>query len=407
MSLSLSLSLSITNQSGGGGSGGETVGVLVANRCQIANIQSPSPVTANFTSRRHHYASSEGDIYDFHCVDSGLRLTSGVYAAGVSRTIKRYIEYPEGVFHQVKWAGASTLTIVTAAVNSDTIISSVTGLPLRIPAGAKFWERTVNLNASVANFPYIQLPASAVALGIDDGNDVADKGNSGTIAPSTGQNTFGSAAFVGTIGKANARSFWVFGDSLVWGEGDETGVGEKGGNGYVARLLDRFGYPYFKVAEGGWQASQAATGTASIVALLDNIPFSDLMVELGVNDLRLGRTKAQIEANYQTIYGLPAAAGVPPARIWQTTITPRSDSNNGYADVAGQTPKTDGNMADLTPLNTDIRAGLANVTNVLEAADAAMSARDSNVWGGPFPPVSDGTHPLTPKAAAMADLLTL
>jgi lysophospholipase L1-like esterase len=405
MSLMLGLSLSITNQLGGGGSSpGETTNILVANRFQIAtNVGS---ITANLTSRRMHYASSEGEIYDFHCVDSGLYLNAGVPTGAGARTIKRYLEYPEGVFHQVTWAGATTRALATGAVDSDTVISSVTGQPLRIPAGTKFWERTVNLGGTVANFPRIELPDTSQNLGVDDGNDVTDKGNSGTIPPSSIVYTFGMAGLVGKIAKANAKAFVVYGDSISFGTGDITGIGAKGSSGYVARLLDKYGYPYFKMAQGGWQASQAAVNTASPIALLDNIPAPIFLNQLGINDLRLGRTKAQIEADYQTIYGLPVAAGLSPS-IMQTTITPRSDSSNAYADVAGQTPKTDGNMADLTPLNTDIRAGLANVTTVLESADAAMSARDSNVWSGPFPPVTDGTHPTSAKADAMATALSI
>ena len=387
-----------------GSAPGETTNILVANRFQIAT--NTASVPANFTSRRHHYSSAEGEIYDFHCVDSGLCLLSGVPTGGGARTIKRYIEYPESVFHQVTWAGATTKALATGAVDSDIVISSLTGQPLRIPQATKFWERTVNLNSTVAAFPRFELPATSVALGVDDGNDVADKGNSGTIAPTTTLYTFGMSALVGKIGKANAKAAVVYGDSITFGTGDITGVSARGSSGYVARLLDKYGYPYFKMAEGGWQASQAAVNTASPIALLDNIPAPIFLCQLGINDLRLNRTKAQIEADYQTIYGLPVAAGLSPS-IGQHTITTRTDSSNGYADAAGQTTKTDGNMADLTPLNTDIRAGLPNVAFIVEAADADMTARNSNIHGGPFPPTTDGTHFTSPKADAMATAISI
>lgn len=376
---------------------------LIANRGQI-----PTNVTTianNTTSRRKHWSHSAGSVTNIRCVDTLWYLRSSTLqpAAGADRTIKRYIEYPAGTFHQVKWSGAANLAMTNAAgtYKSDIVMSSVTGEPLTIPAGTAFYERTVAVVGG-ANFPVIETPAAANVLGLEDGNDLTDKGNSGTISVSTGVNTFGSAAFVGTINATNARSFTVFGDSIAFGQGDVSSVGSLQGSGWIARLLDRYGYPYTKIALGGQTVQAAAGSTASVAAFLAQINFSDAIFEYGVNDLRLSRTKAQIEADLQTMYALVGAA-----HIHQTTITPRSESTDSYATVANQTPKTDGNMADLTPLNADIRTGLSNVDVVIEAADAAMSARDSNVWGGPFPPVLDGTHPTSAKAAAMAAALSI
>jgi hypothetical protein len=64
-------------------------------------------------------------------------------------------------------------------------------------------------------------------------------------------------------------------------------------------------------------------------------------------------------------------------------------------------------MADLNPLNADIRAGLANMTNVIEAADAAMSARDSDIHKAPPAGTPDGTHFNSTRAALIASLLSV
>jgi hypothetical protein len=64
-------------------------------------------------------------------------------------------------------------------------------------------------------------------------------------------------------------------------------------------------------------------------------------------------------------------------------------------------------MADLTGLNTDIRAGLANVYAVLEAADAAMSARDSNIHKAPPAGTTDGTHMNSTRVALIAAALSV
>jgi hypothetical protein len=312
------------------------------------------------------------------------------------------------VFHQVLWSGSGSKLIDTGSFKSDVVLSSVTGLPLVIASGAKFAERTVNLNAAVTSFPLIEMPAAHDVLGLEDGGTgTTDLGNSGTISPGTGVNSFGSVAIVGTIAKgqsgASAKSYVLVGDSIMFGQGDVSSVGPKGGSGWGARLLDATAVPYLKIAKKGQGAQHFAGATASITALLSLISYSDVVCEHGVNDLRLGRTAAQILTDQQTIYGLFGTAN-----IFQATITPRTESTSGnYTSVADQTPKTDGNMADLTPLNTSIRATPANVDSVLEVADAAMSARNSNVWSGPFPPVLDGTHPTSAKAAAMAASLSL
>lgn len=387
----------VTRGFSGGRPPGLTLG-LVANRAQVPTTI--TSIAANTTSIRHHYAHPDGDIYDIQTVDTYWYIPTTVPVAGGSRVIKRYIEYPAGVFHQVKWAGATTKTISSGSVKSDVVISSVTGLPLRIPAAAKFWERTVNLNATVASFPCIELPAASSALGCEDGNDVTDKGNSGTIAPTSTVRTFGAAAIYGKIAVDNARSFLVVGDSIAFGEGDITSIGPKGGSGWIARALDVRGYPYMKITRPGQQAADAASLPASPQALVNLVAFSDAIFEHGVNDLRLNRTKDQILADQQTLY-----AWANGARIWQTTISPRSSSTDAYATVAGQTAKTDGNMADLNPLNAAIRAKPANVFRVIEAADQFMTARDSGIWKAPPAETVDGTHPNSYSANRIGNAL--
>jgi hypothetical protein len=157
------------------------------------------------------------------------------------------------------------------------------------------------------------------------------------------------------------------------------------------------------LAKGGQQAMDLAPNTASPAATLAHVTLTDKILEHGVNDLRLSRTKAQIIADNATIEGALA----PAARTWQTTITPRSETTDAYATTTNQTPKTDGNMADLTPLNADIRAKPAYVDMVLEAADAAMSARDSNIHKAPPAGTPDGTHFNSTRAALIASLLSV
>lgn len=378
--------------------GATTVGII-GNRFAVPTALLTTTIVNGFTSRRHHYAHPDGDVTNLQCVDVHWYIASFPTAAPTSRQQKRYIEYPAGVFHQVRWAGAGSLTLTSGSYKSDIVISSVTGTPLVIPAGAMFWERTVNIGAGMAanTMPIIVLPAATNTLGALDGNSATDLGNSGTIAVTTTANSFGSAAIVGNIAVANARSFVMMGDSIVYGQGDVSSVGPKGGSGWVARMLDVHGYPYTKIADMGQTAAEALLGGSLFPDFMAMVPCSEVISEHGINDIRTGSTQATLLANLQSIYAM-----FPGKVINQTTMTPRSDTTDAYATTANQTPKTDGNMAALSAINAAIRVPQSGVTRVLEAADAAMSARDTNIWKAPPASTLDGTHPTSAACAAMA-----
>ena len=382
----------------------QTTGKLVANRFQMAT--GTATISAPFTSRRSHWAHPDGDVTDIKCFESNRYLsTISTTAGGGSHTRKKYIEYPVDVFHQVKWSAATTIALTSSSrVTSDVVISSITGLPLVIAAGDKFWERTVvTVGASIA-CPVFITPAACDVLGLDDGNSASDLGNSGTVPVTTGLNTLGSQGMTGTVNVAGAKSYVCLGDSLCFGQGDITNVSALGGSGWLARALDVHGYPYMKWCIGGQQAVDQAGLATSINADLGFTGFTNFVLQSGINDLRLGRTKAQIETNYQTLYNMSNVVG---KTIQQGTVGPRSTSTDSWATTANQTPQTDGNMADLTPLNTDIRAGLANVTSIIDYADGAMSARDSNIHKAPPAGTLDGTHLDSTRADLVASLVSI
>jgi lysophospholipase L1-like esterase len=377
-----------------------TLGGLVANRGKIGtNFTSQ---TAPFTSRKTFWAHGAGDISSLQLVFVNRYLSAvGTSTAGGAFSLKFYIEYPANTFTAVLFSGSGTVALSAGArVKSDVVAG------LTIPAGAKFWVRTVLIVGSAVAIPVQELNAGATVLGIDDGNVAADQGNSGTITATSGINIFGPNAIVGTVNATNARSFLIVGDSLSFGQGDDTTVGAQDSSGFLQRMLGSLGYPCMTWAKGGQQAADVAPITATLNADTAStlMSFTDVILQHGVNDLRLGRTRAQIEADLQTI---AATASITGKRIWKTTITPRSTSTDSWATTVNQTAAIDGNMADLNPLNADIRAGLANMTNVIEAADAAMSARDSDIHKAPPAGTTDGTHFNSTRAALIASLLSV
>jgi hypothetical protein len=372
-----------------------SVGILAANRTQYKT--NTASITAPFTSRRMHYAHPDGDISDIQTVDLNSFL-AGISTAsnGPVHNIKRFIEYPQGVFTPVLWGGLDVVSLSAGGRIKSDIVAGLT-----IPAGEKFWERTVILTSG--NIPVCVMPAASSAIGVDDGNISGDFGNSGAIGPTTGLNTIGCQAIVGTVNATDARSFVLLGDSLTFGALDITGSGPKGASGFVARMLDDHGYPYMKWCIGGQYLQNQVTMASRINADIGQFNFSDFIIASGLNDLSLGsRTKAQVLADIQTMATQTNVAG---KRVWKTTITPRSSSTDSWATVENQLPRTDGNMADLIPLNADIRAGLPNVYGFIDAADAAMSARDSGIHKAPPAGTTDGTHFNSVRAELISSLI--
>lgn len=377
-----------------------TDGGIVANRGKIAtNFTSQ---TAPFTSKKTFWSHGAGAISNLQIVFVNRYLSAvGTSAAGSAFSLKFFIEYPAGTFTPVLFSGSSTVAIAAGGrVKSDVVAG------LTIPANTKFWVRTVLAVGTSVAIPVQELNAGATVLGIDDGNAASDLGNSGTISPTSTVNIFGPTTIVGTVNATAARSFLVVGDSLAWGQGDDSSVGAQDSSGFLQRLLGQLGYPCMTWAKGGQQAADVAPIVATLNADTAStlMSFTDVILQHGVNDLRLGRSVAQIKADLQTIAATASIAG---KRIWKTTITPRSDSTDAWATLANQTAKTDGTMASINTLNADIRAGLPNMTNVIEAADAAMSARDSDIHKAPPAGTTDGTHFNSTRAALIASLLTV
>lgn len=377
-----------------------TAGNLVANRGKIPTTQ--VALTAPYTCRKAYWAHGAGDISALQLVFVNRYLSAvGTSTAGGAFTLKFYIEYPAGTFTPVLWSGANSVAVAAGArIKSDTVAG------LTIPAGSKFWVRTVLSVGTSVSMPMMELNAGSQTLGLDDGNVAADQGNSGTISATTGINTFGPCAIIGTVNATAARSFLIVGDSLAWGQGDDSSVGAQDSSGFLQRMLGRLGYPCMTWAKGGQQAADVAPISATLNADTAStlMSFTDVILQHGVNDLRLGRTVSQIEADLQTI---AATASITGKRIWKTTITPRSDSTDAWATLANQTAKTDGTMASINTLNADIRAGLANMANIIEAADAAMSARDSGIHKAPPAGTIDGTHFNSTRAALIAAALSV
>lgn len=381
-----------------------TDNILVANRGQVATAVTGSFSTVQ-TYRKQYQAHPAGSISKLKTVDVNWYLSSATGFTGItSHQISRTIEYPAGVFTPVTWGGSATKTIGTTP--STTLSDEIS---ITIPAGAKFWVRTVWLGGTP---PVFRLAASRSALGLDDGSGAGDLSLGGDC--STNQTfAWGPAAILGSVAAANAKATLMIGDSICHGHGvsagpgDITGVGSGGGAGYMARYLDPI-MPYCKVAFPGAQATEfltllgASGGNNRVTFFMSQLGYTNCWIEMGVNDIGSGgQSETQLLASNQALAGYAKPGTI----IDLSTLTAQSSSSDSWATQVNQTPN--GNIATKSAYNDLVRAKPAWVTGrVYDAADASMNARNSEIWktaGGAW--TTDGTHPNSLGAAAIAAAL--
>lgn len=379
---------------------GLTVGKLAANRTQAPTaIGSNQSANVPITFRRAHYASPFGEVRNIQLVDvhwyfddTNRRVT----LPGSTVTFKRYLEYPAGVYWPVTWGGLSTVTNVDGG---QSISDPVTGLV--IPAGEQFWERTVITALTGTGVLCLTvLPSSATNLGLTDGNVSGDFGNSSATFNTGTANTVGAAAILGTVAAQNARSVVLVGDSITYGQGDISSTGAKGGSGWSSRMFDAR-MPWTKIAKPGQSIAQLLSATTRLNTFLAAINYSEALISHGTNDLSDGSSVASIQANFVTLAGLLNKSGA--ALIHQSTLPPQTTSPDSWATVVNQTILTGGNRAARPDLNDGIRAFPSYLTGqVLDLADANMTARNSGIWATPPAPTADGTHHNSTGAANSA-----
>jgi hypothetical protein len=164
----------------------------------------------------------------------------------------------------------------------------------------------------------------------------------------------------------------------------------------LKKMMDVHGYPYARYAIPSLKAADVAANMTKLQAFFNTLSFSDAIQQLQINDLLLGsETVATILADQQTIYGLFG-----PARVFQTTALPVTTSTDGWTTTGNQTFNSPvmGTLALLNSLNGSIRVPPTGVYKVLDAADVAMTARDSDVWVVTSPSATqDGIHPRPPR----------
>jgi lysophospholipase L1-like esterase len=344
------------------------------------------------------------------CAEFVHWLTDGTFFdidPGGSISFNASIRINGGTIYRLTFGGRTTATLDPGGkIRSDT-----TGL--KVEAGDIVGVRTY-LSSGTAYAPLFTYADTANGLsygGFTAASDLTAPGSAAIAA--TSNFSYGPAALLGYPSDTAAKSVLIIGDSIAHGTGDGATadggplpgvVGEvTSGGGFIVRALA----PYagiLNIARSGDRAQWFATDTGRFRRLGLADRCRSAIIEYGVNDLFSGRTAAQMEADLLAIAKITArsinAYGV--AKIYVTTVTPRSTSSDGWATVANQT--VDGNNPIRVTYNNWVRAGcpidpttlaavvvgtagalLAGqyrhpITGYFEVADTVESARDSGKW---------------------------
>jgi lysophospholipase L1-like esterase len=298
-------------------------------------------------------------------------------------TIHVGLEYEDGTIAEFKWGGGALGTI--PALSSG--VSDVLNLPKRINEGDRFWLRPWVQAAGTI----IYLNATSMVGGIEgplgDGMvvgttvgavpDISQTAGAitGGVSPGSPINYYPSAI----IATTRKRSVLAIGDSRCLGTFDT--LDRTGNTGEICRGVGKR-FAYINAGVSSDRATWWAVNNAQRLHLANYV--SDVVIQLGVNDLRSGagnRTAAQLTADIQTIVNAVKAQN-PNVHVWIATVSPVSASSDSFVSTGNQT--TDANDAARITYNGNVRGNtttaITGVSGHIEIADHVENTRDAGKW---------------------------
>lgn len=365
----------------------------VCNRTSVAPATLGStnggPGRSNGTHMAGMYRTFYTSLVPFHAprlIYANIINNNGLEAPGANPiTISASIELPSGAgsgLYRVTFNGQPTVTIQPGAIVMSDPIGWSSG-----PANLPNWYVRTYVSVATSGMTW---PLMLRAVGLDRAESadtgITDKTLSGTIAL-TQDRMYGPAAIVG-VPEVETPSVAIVGDSIA------AGYNDLGQNSFLAQALDSLGVPYVNLAAGSestarWSLPQFRMLRAPLLRFCTHAIFED-----GFNSLGTTWAGASgVEDNQRKAWAYLASMGL---TLAQTTITPGTTSTDSWATSANQTVLASPQEDNRTLLNTLIRTVPAPLTACIEAADTAMTARNSGIWksdGTAGKWSSDGAHP--------------
>ncbi|CAO3459749.1 hypothetical protein [Azospirillum argentinense] len=327
-------------------------------------------------------------------VNQGMTTATGALAFADAFTIDK-----ASVFSQfdtapvpVTFNGARAVTVAPGQV----VVSDP--LPLRLaPPG--YYVRTRVAVASGQRWPVYSVNLRGELNEGKGSADVVDQ----APKPSTltaGVLGFGPNAVIG-VPEAVTPCVAILGSSSAYGQGDTAEAAGGYQFGYLARALARDGLPFLRGGlQGDTVANFVANWTTRRRVMLES-GVTHAVLQAGSNDVAGGADLATMRARMTAAFDQVAGLGL---KIVPVTITPLTDSANGWATAAGQTPRA-GEAVRLA-VNDWLRARPHGaIVDVWDTAAALQAPSNPSLWrtdGGAW--TADGTHanPTAHRAAAAA-----
>jgi hypothetical protein len=313
------------------------------------------------------------------------------------------------------WSGANTITLTPGQTAcSDAVYPAAFGLTV-FPANAAEWFRTGVVAASSTGFPFSYL-LSAAGEGMYAGPAFTSQVNATgpMTTPRGGAAALGMLTPFAVLGRYTVEmpSLCDIGDSISAGI-DDTAIaevqGQLAGHGYVGRAAYNSSgaeiYPTFRLGIAGDRANDG--GYVQRAAFFQYCTHG--VAGWGVNDIQR-ESPSMVLSNLETAWTLMHANGI--QYIYQTTLTPRTTSRDGWATEANQTAY-DANFVPGGPrdqLNVLIKAAVGTnfLTNYIDVAAQVQAGDNIDIWltnGTLGYCTSDGLHPLGTCHALMAPFL--
>ena len=362
----LSLSLALTAPAGAqsGGDGPDPYMGQVATRTAMPWQH----ISANkqFNARSFHYARDAMTCFqviypNFYIAVSPTKTEA---SPGGPATIAAAVEYPAGVFTQIKFSGQSSGVIADGGMRTSDPVCPVGG----IPAGQKFWLREhwtagwgilwSYAGTSVANGDQFEYAPGGLA----------DKSMGGDILGAN-QLLYYPVAIIATTRRP---AYCLIGDSKQAGaedlEGDATGdVGETARPIGASNAYINLGSPGDRIQ---WASQPAIFANRGVLTQY----CKRFIVGYGANDLGWGRTADNIEADLRTFMGRFSSKP-----FWLVTVPPHTASTDSFTSIEGQTPFSAESQREL--LNSDMRSGAAVPGGgLLDVTDRVEPKRNAGVW---------------------------
>jgi lysophospholipase L1-like esterase len=353
---------------------------------------------ATITGRSRHVAVA--DAFD-------LRFRWGAYYQSETTafpngfTVKAAYEVPGGAIHPIYFNGQRTVTLTPG----QTIVSDP--LPVAIAKGDVTWVRT---NTSVATNTTDAYPlgrpmdtpnGEGRVLGFDYADTGTVTGGTTLINPPT--------AILGKLRTPGRPIVGGFGASTLFGTGDNAA---SVGQGYMRKAMAG-NYPLQWVSQPGDVAVLLTPATLrGRGPLLQGC--THIVCGYGAGDYTGGNSAAAIQSALLRWWRWLSFHG---AKVYQTTVQPKTTSTDAWATTGGQTIDNATNEAARKTLNAWIRAGAPvdaggvattpgngtaspYLNGFIEVTDIIETARDSGIWKAGL--TADGLHPNAAGHTAIA-----